>query len=72
MKNCLDQYHKEISEIEHLQDFISNLDESNVVLTIEAIKTSNLIQTPYNLKIMIKIIGRLIKYRKKQIQCFLH
>lgn len=70
MKNCLDQYHKEISEIEHLQDFISNLDESNAVSTIEAIKTSNLIQTPCNLKIMIKIIGRLIKYRKKQIQCF--
>lgn len=70
MENCFNQYQREISDIISIQNLLSNLNEASLESTIESIKSSKFIQNPVNLKIIIKIIGRIIKYRRKQIKCF--
>ena len=70
MKKVLDRYQPEVSEILLMQNIISNIDENNLQQSIETIKTSNFLQSQDNLKVIMKMIGRIIKYRKQHIKCF--
>ena len=70
MKNCLDQYSEDISEVLSLQNLLLNLNESNLQSTIETLKESKFLKSQDDLKILIKIIGKLIKYRRKQMHSF--